>query len=282
MATLLLVHAHPDDEAISMGGVIMKAKARGHRVVLITATRGEVGEIYNMDEAEGRPRLGEIRTQELKAAAEILGVDRQEFLGYRDSGMVDTADNRNPHSFHQAPLDEAAGKLAVFVREERPAVVVTYAEDGVYGHPDHVKAHHVTNAALDLLEQEGSPVRKLYYTAIPRSMIEAFVEQMPEEARRAMGGNMRVAGTPDELVTTKVDVHDYVERKRDAFRAHVSQNDPNSWFSTMQDQVYELAFGTEYYQLARGKPGSALPEPDLFSGIDQGLPRRLEAVRWKS
>ncbi len=222
-----------------MGGVIMKAKARGHRVVLITATRGEVGEIYNMDEAEGRPRLGEIRTQELKAAAEILGVDRQEFLGYRDSGMVDTADNRNPRSFHQAPLDEAA-------------------------------------------EQEGSPVRKLYYTAIPRSMIEAFVEQMPEEARRAMGGNMRVAGTPDELVTTKVDVHDYVERKRDAFRAHVSQNDPNSWFSTMQDQVYELAFGTEYYQLARGKPGSALPEPDLFSGIDQGLPRRLEAVRWKS
>ena len=272
MATLLLVHAHPDDEAISTGGVMMKAKAHGHRVVLVTATRGEVGEIYNMDEAEARPRLGEIRTLELKAADEILGVDRQEFLGYRDSGMVDTADNKNTRSFHQAPLDEAAGKLAVFVREERPAVVVTYAEDGVYGHPDHVKAHHVTNAALDLLEREGTPVRKLYYTAIPRSMMEAFVEQMPEEARRAISGNMRIAGTPDELVTTKVDVHDYVERKRDAFRAHVSQNDPNSWFSTMQNQVYELAFGTEYYQLARGEPGSELPEPDLFSGIDQGLP----------
>jgi N-acetyl-1-D-myo-inositol-2-amino-2-deoxy-alpha-D-glucopyranoside deacetylase len=272
MATLLLVHAHPDDEAISTGGVMMKAKAHGHRVVLITATRGEVGEIYNMDEAQARPRLGEIRTRELKAADEILGVDRQEFLGYRDSGMVDTADNKNARSFHQAPLDEAASKLAVFVREERPAVVVTYAEDGVYGHPDHVKAHHVTNAALDLLEREGTPVRKLYYTAIPRSMMEAFVEQMPEDARRAMSGNMRIAGTPDELVTTKVDVHDYVERKRDAFRAHVSQNDPKSFFSTMQDQVYELAFGTEYYQLARGKPGSELPEPDLFSGIDQGLP----------
>ena len=270
MATLLLVHAHPDDEAISTGGVMMKAKAHGHRVVLITATRGEVGEIYNMDEPEARPRLGEIRTRELKAADEILGVDRQEFLGYRDSGMVDTADNKNPRSFHQAPLDEAAGKLAVFVREERPAVVVTYAEDGVYGHPDHVKAHHVTNAALDLLEREGTPVRKLYYTAIPRSMMEAFVEQMPEDAGRAMNGNMRIAGTPDELVTTKVDVHDYVERKRDAFRAHVSQNEPNSWFSTMQDQVYELALGTEYYQLARGKPGPELPEPDLFTGIDQG------------
>ena len=268
MATLLLVHAHPDDEAISTGGVMLDAKAHGHRVVLITATRGEVGEIYNMDEAEARPRLGEIRTEELRNAAQILGVDRQEFLGYRDSGMVDTIDNKDPRSFHQARLDEAAGRLAVFIREERPEVVVTYAEDGVYGHPDHVKAHYVTVAALDALEREGSPVRKLYYTAIPRSMMEAFVQQMPAEARQAMSGNMRIAGTPDELVTTQIDVHEYVDKKRYAFRAHVSQNDPNSWFSTMQDQVYELAFGTEFYRLARGELGSERPERDLFAGID--------------
>jgi len=268
MGTLALVHAHPDDEAISTGGVMMKAKAHGHRVVLVTATRGEAGEIYNMDEEASRPRLGEIRTEELKSAAEILGVDRLEFLGYRDSGMVDTPDNKDPRSFHQAKLEDAAGKLAVFIREERPDVVVTYAEDGVYGHPDHIKAHHVTNAALDIVQREGSPARKLYYTAIPRSMMEAFVQQMPEEAQRAMGGNMRIAGTPDELVTTRVDVHDYVERKRDAFRAHASQNDPNSWFMTMASQVYELAFGTEYYQLARGKPGPSLPEDDLFAGIE--------------
>src|SRR5579872_7115005 len=124
MGTLLLVHAHPDDEAISTGGVMMKAKAHGHRVVLVTATRGEVGEIYNLDEASSRPRLGEIRTAELAAADEILGVDRQEFLGYRDSGMVDTADNKDPRSFHQATLEEAAGKLAVLLREERPDVVI--------------------------------------------------------------------------------------------------------------------------------------------------------------
>jgi LmbE family N-acetylglucosaminyl deacetylase len=118
-----------------------------------------------------------------------------------------------------------------------------------------------------MLEREGHAVQKLYYTAIPRSMMEAFVQQMPEEARQAMGGSMRIAGTPDELVTTRVAVQDYVAQKREAFRAHVSQNDPNSWFATMQDQVYELAFGTEYYQLARGEPGSALPEDDLFAGI---------------
>src|SRR5947199_5985005 len=267
MGTLALVHAHHDDEAISTGGVMMKAKAHGHRVVLVTATRGEAGEIYNMDEEASRPRLGEIRTEELKSAAEILGVDRLEFLGYRYSGMVDSTDNKDPRSFHQAKLEDAAGKLAVLIREERPAVVVTYAQEGVYGHPDHIKANQVTNAALDILEREGLPVKKIYYTAIPRSMMEAFVQQMPEEARQAMGGSMRIAGTPDELVTTRVDVQDYIQGKRDAFRAHVSQNDPNSWFSTMQDQVYELAFGTEYYQLARGKPGSELPEDDLFAGI---------------
>ncbi|TAN33113.1 N-acetyl-1-D-myo-inositol-2-amino-2-deoxy-alpha-D-glucopyranoside deacetylase [bacterium] len=266
MATLFLVHAHPDDEAISTGGVMMKAKTHGHRVVLVTATRGEVGEIHNMDPETARPRLGEIRTEELKAAGEILGVDRIEFLGYRDSGMVDTADNKDPRSFHQARLDEAAGRLAVLLREERPDVVVTYAEDGVYGHPDHIKAHQVTNAALDLLVREGWTPAKLYYTAIPRSMMEAFMSQMPEEAAR-QNQNMRIAGTPDELVTTRVDVHDYVDSKRQAFGAHVSQNDPNSWFTTMASQIYELAFGTEYFQLARGKPGSELPEEDLFAGI---------------
>jgi N-acetyl-1-D-myo-inositol-2-amino-2-deoxy-alpha-D-glucopyranoside deacetylase len=266
MGTLLLVHAHPDDEAISTGGVMMKAKAHGHRVVLATSTRGEVGEIHNMDEETSRPRLGEIRTEELKAAGEILGVDRIEFLGYRDSGMVDTADNKDPRSFHQARLDEAAAKLAVLMRDERPDVVVTYAEDGVYGHPDHIKAHHVTNAALDLLEREGWAPKKLYYTAIPRSLMEAFMTQVPEEAQR-QNSNMRIAGTPDELVTTRVDVHDYVDQKRKAFGAHVSQNDPNSWFTTMASQIYELAFGTEYFQLVRGTPGSELPEDDLFAGI---------------
>src|SRR5215472_11645048 len=106
MATLLLVHAHPDDECIATGGVMIRAHEAGHRVVLVTATRGEEGEIHNMDEASVRPRLGEVRTEELRRAAEILGVDRQEFLGYRDSGMASEPTNENPRSFHMAPLHE--------------------------------------------------------------------------------------------------------------------------------------------------------------------------------
>src|ERR1700737_4682380 len=102
MATLFLVHAHPDDEAIATGGVMLRAHREGHRVVLVTCTRGEEGEIHNMDEAATRPRLAEVRTQELRRACEILGVDRQEFLGYRDSGMAGTPANDNPASFHRA------------------------------------------------------------------------------------------------------------------------------------------------------------------------------------
>ena len=267
MGTLLLVHAHPDDEAISTGGAMLKARADGHRVVLVTATRGEVGEIYNIDEASTRPHLGEVRTKELEAASGLLGVNRVEFLDYRDSGMIGTPDNENPKSFHQAPLGEAAVKLAAILREERPDVVVTYDADGTYGHPDHIKAHLTTNAALDLLEKEGWRPSKLYYTGLPQTLMQKFIESLPEDARRQeREGTITIPGTPDELLTTKVDVGEYVDRKREAFAAHVTQNDPNSWFTTMADQIYRLAFGTEYYRLARGKPGSELPENDLFVG----------------
>ena len=249
---------------------MLKARAGGHRVVLVTAPRGEVGEIYNMDEASSRPRLGEIREKELESAARLLGVNRGEFLGYRDSGMAGTSDNQNPASFHEAPLDEAAGKLIKILREERPEVIVTYAEDGTYGHPDHVKAHHVTNAALDqmLRASESWTPQKLYYTVIPRSLMQAFIDALPEEARQQQQqSTIQIVGTPDELVTTRIDVSDFVDRKKQALEAHVSQNDPNSWFATMQDQIFRVAFGTEYFQLARGKPGTALPEDDLFAGV---------------
>jgi LmbE family N-acetylglucosaminyl deacetylase len=266
MATLLLAFAHPDDEGMS-GGAMMKAKDGGHRVVLVTATRGEVGEIYNMDEAAARPRLGEIRSRELEDAARIIGVDRLEWLDYRDSGMIRTADNEDPRSFNKASGDEAAEKLSKILLDEKPDVVITFGEDGMYGHPDHVKIHHVTNAALDRLlrtSQEWTP-RKLYYTALPRSLMQAFMSQMPEEMRAEQNPDMVFEGTPDELVTTQLDVRPYIQRKREAFNAHVSQNDPNSWFSKIPEEVYEVAFGTEYYALSRGKPGSALPESDLFS-----------------
>ena len=262
MGTLLLSFAHPDDEGMSAGAMMM-AKDRGHRVVLVTATRGEVGEIYNMDEAASRPRLGEIRTHELEEAGRVIGIDRIEYLNYRDSGMVRTADNDDPRSFNKASTRSAAARLAAILEKERPEIIVTFGEDGMYGHPDHVKIHHVTNAALDSMKK-WSP-RKLYYTAIPRSLMQAFMSQMPEEMREGQNPDMIFEGTPDELVTTRIDVTRYIKRKRAAFQAHVSQNDPDSWFTKIPEEMYEVAFGTEFYAISRGEPGTSLPEGDLFA-----------------
>jgi LmbE family N-acetylglucosaminyl deacetylase len=267
MATLLLVHAHPDDECISTGGVMMRAHEDGHRVVLVTATRGEEGEIHNMDEAEVRPRLADVRTLELRRSCEILGVDRLEFLGYRDSGMAGTPANDDPRSFHAALLAEAAERLAVLLREERPDVVVTYTPDGTYGHPDHIKANHATIAALDLLEREGWRPAKFYLQAIPRGLMARFAEQARQMGVEMPAGAIRILGIPDEEITTVVDVVDLVPRKRAAFAAHVSQNDPSSPFQSMGEQIFEAAFGTERYVLARGAPGAGPPEPSLFTGI---------------
>ena len=267
MATLLLVHAHPDDECISTGGVMLRAREDGHRVVLVTATRGEEGEIHNMDEAEVRPRLGEVRTEELRRAAEILCVDRQEFLGYRDSGMAGTPSNEDPRSFHRAPLAEAAERLAVLMREERPDVVVTYTPDGTYGHPDHIRANHTTIAALDMLEREGWQPAKLYLQAIPRGLMAQFAERAREMGVEMPEGAIRIVGIPDEEITTVVDVADTVDRKRAAFAAHLSQNDPNSPFQSMADQILVAVFGTERFVLARGTLGEPHPEHDLFVGV---------------
>ena len=259
------------------GGVIQKAHAEGRRVVLVTSTRGEVGEIHNMDEAENRPRLAEVRTAELAAATRILGVDRQAFLDYRDSGMAGTADNENPASSHQAPLGEAAERLAAIIREERPEVVVTYDPTGTYFHPDHIKAHQVTTAALDLLEKEGWRPRKFYWHAFPRSGLKAWAElsaRPPEPGQEAppeppsFPPNM---GVPDEQITTVVDVRPYVEGKLAAFRAHRSQNGPEAFFLSTPPEIRERAFGDEHFVLVRGErggePGAGTPERDLFEGV---------------
>src|SRR5215471_20836438 len=238
MATLLLVHAHPDDECVATGGVMLRAHQQGHRVVLVTATRGEEGEIHNMDEASVRPRLGDVRTEELRRSAEILGVDRLEILGYRDSGMAGTPSNDDPRSFHMAHLAEAGERLAAVLREERPDVVVTYTSDGTYGHPDHIKAHHTTLAALDLIEQEGSQPAKLYLSAVPRGLMRQWMERAREAGMELPTGGIRILGIPDEEITTVVDVSDLVDRKRAAFEAHVSQNDPNGPLRTMQEQIF--------------------------------------------
>jgi LmbE family N-acetylglucosaminyl deacetylase len=267
MTTLLLVHAHPDDECIATGGVMLRAHHDGIRVVLITATRGEEGDIHNMDAEVVRPRLGEVRTEELMRSCAILGVDRQEFLGYRDSGMAGAPSNDDPRAFHAAPLDETAQRVATLMREERPDVVVTYTADGTYWHPDHLKAHRTTLAALDLLRDEGWAPAKFYMHAVPRSAVEG-IERRARDAGVELPIEVgQIVGIPDDEITTDVDVSPFLEQKRAAFHAHLSQYEPDSPFSTIAAQIFEATLGTERFILARGALGEPRPERSLFAGL---------------
>jgi N-acetyl-1-D-myo-inositol-2-amino-2-deoxy-alpha-D-glucopyranoside deacetylase len=204
--TLMTVHAHPDDETIGTGGTMAKAIHDGRRVVLVTCTRGELGEIVvkDLDTADNHRRLGEIRAGELEAAMGELGVTEWENLGYRDSDMMGRTGNRDPRSFWLADLDEAARRLAWLIRTYRPDVVTTYNEFGGYGHPDHIRTHDVAVRAFPRAgdaawypeqlapehggtgptEAEGglapwSP-SKLYEQAIPASVRKQMAEKMAE------------------------------------------------------------------------------------------------------
>jgi N-acetyl-1-D-myo-inositol-2-amino-2-deoxy-alpha-D-glucopyranoside deacetylase len=172
---LMTVHAHPDDETIGTGGTMAKAIADGHRVVLATCTRGELGEIVvpDMDTPDNHRRLGEIRAGELEQAMGRLGVSEWENLGYRDSGMMGTPGNHDPRSFWQADLDEAIGRLVWLMRRVRPDVVTTYNAFGGYGHPDHIRTHLV---AVGAFARAGDP------NAYPKQLAPEHGGSGPAEA----------------------------------------------------------------------------------------------------
>src|SRR5579864_6469360 len=183
---LLTVHAHADDESITMGGTLASCADRGIRTAVVCCTDGQLATIYapDMPEAETRPRLGEIRREELRAACAALGVDEVHFLGYRDSGMAGEPSNHEPGAFWKADVDEAVGRVVAHIRAFRPHVVVTYDANGGYGHPDHIQAHRVTLLAVEaaylpkLYPDAGQPwrVSKLYYTAFPASQMRKVIE----------------------------------------------------------------------------------------------------------
>ena len=156
VSTLMTIHAHPDDESIGCGGTMAKNVAAGRRVVLVTGTRGELGEIVvpDLDTPDNHRRLGELRAAELERAMGRLGVTEWENLGYRDSDMMGRAGNHDPRSFWQADLDEAAGRLVWLMRRYQPDIVTTYNEYGGYGHPDHIRVHDV---AVRAFPRAGDP-----------------------------------------------------------------------------------------------------------------------------
>src|SRR5262245_35881528 len=275
--TVMAVHAHPDDESISTGGVLARYAEEGVRTVLVTCTGGEVGEIADPGLATPET-LVEVRRRELGQACEILRVGKLHLLGYRDSGMMGTPDNEHPASFYQASMEEATGRLVALVRRERPQVLVTYDERGFYGHPDHIRANQITVAAFDAAgdparwPEAGAPWRpaKLYYTAVGRSALSNLARLMRDAGIEAPfedeAGEPDI-GIPDELITTRVDVSAQVERKRSALMAHGSQMGPEVFFAKMPPALFHRVFGQESFRLVRGRPGVSGMEDDLFAGL---------------
>jgi N-acetyl-1-D-myo-inositol-2-amino-2-deoxy-alpha-D-glucopyranoside deacetylase len=291
--SLLLVHAHPDDESIGTGATMAKYAAEGARVTLVTCTLGELGEIIPPDLRHLFPdELGQHRIVELARACAALGVKDHRFLGgegrYRDSGMMGLPDNDDPRCFWQADVDEAAQALAKVINEVEPSVIVTYDASGNYGHPDHIQAHRVTKRAYELTvgtggaggvggaggAGEGTGTAKLYATAMPRSVLAQAVK-LPGDSWFARNTDLS-ASVPDDQVTTEIDAAGYLDAKRAAMRAHETQITVDGEYFALSNDLGQRILGREYYTQLAGPRAPRGPrtaqdryERDLFARRDQ-------------
>jgi N-acetyl-1-D-myo-inositol-2-amino-2-deoxy-alpha-D-glucopyranoside deacetylase len=279
---LLAVHAHPDDETITMGGLLALCADRGIATSVICCTDGKVATIfdpeYAANEAEIRPRLKEIREAELRSACTILGVSELHFLGYGDSGMPGTETNNLPTAFWKADVDVAVRSVVAHIRRFRPHVIVTYDANGGYGHPDHIQAHRITllaaEAAAHSLYPDLGPswrVSKLYYTAFPLSEARRAIEFARQAGVKPPFGETDPEDlefiTPDERVTTVVNCREQVSRKRAALQAHRSQLNGEFALLAIPEEVLREHFPDEHFQLLLSRVPTALPESDVFAGL---------------
>jgi mycothiol S-conjugate amidase len=294
--SLLTVHAHPDDEASKGAPTLARYHDEGVHTVLVCCTGGEEGDLQNPSLREpGQPFHGltpdeekakvvSMRAEELAASAEVIGFDVVEMLGYRDSGMADTEPNNHPDCFHQADIDEAAGRLVAIVRRERPQVIITYGDDQRgYPHPDHLRVHDISVLAFeragdpDWYPEFGEPFApsKLYYSVWSKARIMAIHELM-----------LRVKGespfeqewldrpSQDHRITTRIDITGYGHVRRGALRAHATQIDPSAawWGFGFGDEEFTAAYPWEDWILARSLVGP-IPaddgERDLFAGVSE-------------
>lgn len=268
MSTLVCLHAHPDDESISTGGLMIKAGDAGHRVVLVCATRGEQGEPVEGVLADGEA-LWERRVVETATSAAILGADEPHFLGYEDSGMVGEPENDNPACFWQANIEEAAERLASIMRDVDADVLTIYDDHGNYGHPDHIQVYRVGRRAAEMVG-----IAHVYEATANRTRMQQSLrpdEPDPEMADLFEDGPdpemMATFGTPAEDIRYEVDVVSVIDRKKQSMMAHESQIGPDSFFLKMPEPIFAGAFGIESFNALDTK-GTGGPELiELLPGL---------------
>jgi LmbE family N-acetylglucosaminyl deacetylase len=239
---VLAVFAHPDDESILAGGVLAACAAAGHRVAVVSMTRGERGPT-ELPGLAGRSALGEAREAELLAASRALGVSSAECLEYPDGELAD------------ADEAQAVRTLALLLERERPEAVISFSDEGLYWHPDHLAVSRFVIAALDLLG--GSALAALYGATWPEGHAGRLVSLM--RARGLTGDLWGIEpdafGAPSDSITRSLDVRPFLPAKLAALRAYASQIGPRHLLSTLPDDLAEEFLGREYF--VRIRPGES-------------------------
>ncbi len=282
---LMAVHAHPDDESSKGAATCAHYADKGHRVMVVTLTGGERGDILNpgMDSPEVRGRIAEVRREEMARAARILGVEHR-WLGFVDSGLPqgDPPPPLPDGCFAVVPLEEPVAKLVAVIREFRPHVMTTYDENGGYPHPDHIRCHQVSVAAFEAAADpacypEAGPawsVSKLYYNhGFLRQRMQLLQDEFARNGQEGPFAQWLENWDPDNdphvnRVTTRVHCAAYFDRRDDALRAHATQIDPDGFFFATPLEWQERLWPTEEFELARSRVPATLPEDDLFAGIE--------------
>ena len=274
---VVFVHAHPDDESMGTGGSIARLVAEGVRVDLVTCTDGAEGEIHDptLDPAEAHPRLAQILRDELACSVAALGdgAIQHHMLGYRDSGMMGTDANERPESFWKSDLDGATRRLVGIVRSARPVTLVSYDENGNYGHPDHINAARIARDAYaaagdpNRFPDAGRPwrVSRFYESAFGR---EAWMELMSAMKQRGIAlpwgmdaavgadptsdsdeGDAFEFGRADAEITTRIDVSDHLDAKRRSMDCHKTQRQDLGWLLDLPPDLADGVLSTETYVL---------------------------------
>ncbi|HEX5465469.1 MAG TPA: PIG-L family deacetylase [Candidatus Limnocylindrales bacterium] len=298
--TIMTVHAHPDDETITVGGTLAHYAAHGERVICVTSTYGEEGEIVvpEIDTPENHARLGEIRQGEMAAALLALSPEgriEHRWLGYRDSGMMGRPENDDPRALWQSDPAEAAGRLVRLVRELQPDVMVGENDFGGYGHPDHIRAALACKAAFEAagdpaaypeqLAEGLEPWRptKLYESVFDMSRSDDLAAELkakgipswweppadetPEQKaeREAHWAKMAAAAGP---VTTRLEVSGFISNKIGSLLAHHTQIRTDDMFLALGEEAWRRIQPSEAFTLKVSRQGEVrIPETDLFAGL---------------
>jgi N-acetyl-1-D-myo-inositol-2-amino-2-deoxy-alpha-D-glucopyranoside deacetylase len=278
--TMLACLAHPDDETFGMGCTLALYAGRGVQTHLVCATRGEVGDV-DPELMQGFTSVAQKREEELHCAAQILGLAGVHFLGYRDSGMPGSPDNKHPNALVAQPIDEVADKLVHYIRLLKPQVLITFDPIGGYKHPDHIAIHQATVRAFHVAADQtyitdlpAFQVMKLYYHTMPKTLMHWAVwlaplfGMDPHHFGRNRDIDMAAVVYDGNFPThARIDCRCVHEVRDQATACHSSQLGGMTASKGLMTILQRYLRSKETFMRAYPQPENGLQETDLFNGV---------------